>query len=229
MQTWEAGDTVRDDVEPLPPTGGVILRIENNRVQFHFYSREVITVKKKLNVTILVASILILCSGALVLSVADDDGHEQREHEYKRDAEQKESSLKQVDNPTYQEECGACHFAYQPELLPSASWTKILANLEDHFGEAVELDPDSKAIIASYLQSNAADKSSAKRAVKIMRSVGQQVPPRITEIQYIKEKHHEISADVLKRKAIESLSNCSACHVNAERGIYDEDDVKIPK
>ena len=29
-----------------------------------------------------------------------------------------------VNSPTYEEECGACHFPYQPELLPSGSWKK---------------------------------------------------------------------------------------------------------
>lgn len=62
-----------------------------------------------------------------------------------------------------------------------------------------------------------------------MRSVGNQVPLRITDIQYIREKHHEISSDVLKRKSIGSLSNCSVCHTTAESGIYDDDNVKIPK
>ena len=35
--------------------------------------------------------------------------------------------LSAVNNPTYKEQCGGCHFAYQPGLLPSGSWEKILA------------------------------------------------------------------------------------------------------
>jgi hypothetical protein len=34
--------------------------------------------------------------------------------------------LKPVTNQTYEETCGDCHFGYQPELLPSASWLKIV-------------------------------------------------------------------------------------------------------
>ena len=45
-------------------------------------------------------------------------------------------------NQTYKETCAECHFAYQPELLPSVSWLKILNQLDDHFGEEVEADPD---------------------------------------------------------------------------------------
>ena len=47
----------------------------------------------------------------------------------------KKSYLRPVTNQTFKQACGACHFAYQPELLPSGSWEKILAGLDDHFGE----------------------------------------------------------------------------------------------
>jgi hypothetical protein len=62
-----------------------------------------------------------------------------------------------------------------------------------------------------------------------MRSLGNQVPLRITDIPYIREKHHEISPNILKRESIGSLSNCSACHTTAENGIYEDDNVTIPK
>jgi len=106
---------------------------------------------------------------------------------------------------------------------------EILTNLEDHFGETVELDDDSKRVISDYLKSNGAENSSAKRTVKIVRSLGNQSPLRITDIPYILEKHRKISSDVLKRKSIGSLSNCPACHKTAESGIYDDDNVIIPQ
>lgn len=207
-------------------------------------------VKKRTKLTICLASILLISSGALYLAEADDNHkakkwyqrvfanddhkggrgqHRERKRERHRDDDHHESYLKPVNNLTYKEECGACHFVYQPELLPSASWMKILANLDDHFGEAVELDDDSKRVISDYLKSNAAENSSAKVAVKIMRSLGNQVPLRITDIPSFRKKHHEISPDVVRRKSIGSLSNCSACHATAESGIYDDDNVIIPK
>jgi len=87
----------------------------------------------------------------------------------------------------------------------------------------------SKKIIAEYLKANAADHSSAKRAVKIMRSLGNRTPLRITETPYIREKHHEVPINVLNRDSIGSLSNCSACHTKVEMGIYDDDYVVIPQ
>ncbi len=175
---------------------------------------------------------ILLWAGTLFLAVADEDHyyeHGDREHEHYRKNHHHESRLTVVNNPVYTEQCGDCHFAYQPEWLPSASWMKILDNLDDHYGEAVELDDDSKRIISGFLASNAADKHHTERAVKIMRSLGNRIPLRITDTPYMKRKHHEISSNILKRKSIGSLSNCSACHIHAESGIYDDDHVRIPK
>ena len=156
----------------------------------------------------------------------DDDDHDSGRKGSKYDTER---YLSPVDNAAYKEACGVCHFSYQPELLPSGSWEKILAGLDDHFGQAVALDPEPKKTIAEYLKANAAEHSSAERAVKIMRSLGDQTPVRITEVPYIRQKHHEVSAGVLERKSIGSLSNCSACHTTAAKGIYEDDYVVIPR
>ena len=158
----------------------------------------------------------------------DDDDDQHRKRTRKRHRDHDGSYLKPVSNPTYEAECGECHFLYQPELLPSASWMKTLDQLDDHFGEEIELDPDSIKIISDYLKSNGAENSSAKRAVKIMRSLVNHVPLRITDIPYIREKHHELNPEVFKRESIGSLSNCIACHTTAEKGIYEDDNVKIP-
>ena len=94
----------------------------------------------------------------------DDDNYHDRGKKKKRHQKRYRNDSKHygkryltpVNNPIFKEECGACHFVYQPELLPSGSWDKILAGLEDHFGESIELHPDSKKIIAEYLKANAA-------------------------------------------------------------------------
>jgi hypothetical protein len=117
---------------------------------------------------------------------------------------------------------------YPPGLLPSASWQKILSQLEDHFGQDVEADPEAVKTISDYLKINAAEKSPAEQSKKIMRSLGTQVPMRITDIPYIRRKHHDLDAAVFKRESIGSFANCIACHITAEKGIYDDDDVRIP-
>ena len=173
-----------------------------------------------------------LSVGVFHTTLADDDTdnhrHRNRYRERHRDDDHGRSYLNPVTDPTYKEKCGGCHFAYQPELLPSASWKTILGRLDDHFGESFELDQKTESVILRYLDTNAAEHSTANRPVKIMRSLRGRVPTRITEIPYIREKHYEISPFTVKRQSVGLLSNCTACHISAEDGIYEDDFVVIP-
>ena len=170
----------------------------------------------------------VLAENLNILS-ADDDRGRHRERSRERHGKRDHDTIKPVSNTIYREECGACHFAYQPELLPSASWKKLVTAHDSHFGESVALHDDSEKAILGYLTANGAEKSSAKRAVRITQSLGSDVPSRITDIPYIRKKHRKLDASVLKRESIGSLSNCSACHTTADEGIYDDDNVIIPK
>ena len=169
-----------------------------------------------------------LLAGMANISSADDHGERHRERTREGRAKTGHAAISPVSNAIYTDECGACHFTYQPELLPSASWKRVVTAHDDHFGESVALDDDSEKTILDYLTANGAERSSAKRSVKIMQSLGSDVPSRITDIPYIKRKHRKIAASVLKRDSIGSLSNCAACHKTAEGGIYDDDNVTIP-
>lgn len=137
-----------------------------------------------------------------------------------------------VSNKQYADECGSCHFAYQPGLLPAKSWEKLLTSeaLSKHFGENAEIDKDTLAIIYEYAITNAADKSYHKRSRKIALSTADvEAPIRITEVKYIKRKHHDIPEKMITgNKDVRSLSNCNACHTQASNGIFDADTVKVP-
>ncbi len=156
-------------------------------------------------------------------SFADDDKHDD---DHKKHGGQYAIP---VSNETYQQECGACHFVYQPWLLPSASWNQILADLPSHFGEDVQLDEGVRKTIAEYLQNSAAENASHKRSRKILKSLKGRTPIRVSETPYIQEKHHELSAGIFDRPSIGSLANCVACHTTADQGNFDDDYVKIPK
>ena len=182
---------------------------------------------------------LLLFSVILVISPAgifdntfgddrDNQRHRSRYRERHRDGRQGTSCLKPVTDPTYKDACSACHFAYQAELLPSQSWKKIVEGLNDHFGESFSLEQATKDAILEDLGSNASEHSNSRLSTKIMKSLRGQVPMRITEIPYIKNKHRQVSAATLKRDSIGSASNCVACHRRAEEGIYDEHYVTIP-
>ena len=144
---------------------------------------------------------------------------------------ERKNEVAPVSSDTYEEECGACHFPYQPGLLPSGSWKKLLAPqaLEDHFGENAELDEGLRMQLLALLEKNAADTSYYKRSRKIMASLKGETPSRITDVPYIRRKHHEIPARLIKpNDKVKSLSYCDACHQQAGKGIYDDDTVNIP-
>jgi len=136
-----------------------------------------------------------------------------------------------VKNEVYNEECGDCHFHYQPGFLPEASWRKLMAAkaLEDHFGENAELDEDVRSEMETFLVNHSADKSSFKRSKKVMASLKDgEAPLRITDVRYIRRKHHEIPEKLIKQKKVKSLSYCDACHTKADEANYDDDTVVIP-
>ena len=135
-----------------------------------------------------------------------------------------------VDNALYAKECGACHFAYPPGLLPARSWQKLFAQLDKHFGENAELAADDVKALTAYTMSNAADKVNYSRSKKIAASINKaDTPLRITDTTYIRNKHHEIPRRMLQdNPEVKSLSKCNACHVDAAKGSFDEDAVRIP-
>jgi hypothetical protein len=77
---------------------------------------------------------------------------------------------------------------------------------------------------------HAADDSSYKRSKKIMLSLeDDQAPLRITQTRYIRRKHNEIPERMITgNDEVKALSYCDRCHTQAERGSYDDDEVRIP-
>ena len=157
--------------------------------------------------------------GVMHVASGDDDHEEYRQH-----MGQNRNPLPA--NPVYTEECGSCHVAYPPALLPQASWNAIMNGLADHFGDIAELDAKTAMEIYDYLYNNSAEKSGSGRMARMARSA-QGVPLRITDLPYFKREHREISAKIINLPEVKSLSNCDACHRDAARGYFDEDSVEI--
>ena len=135
-----------------------------------------------------------------------------------------------VTNPLYTEECGSCHMAYPPGLLPARSWDRVMLELENHFGDNAELDVDTRRTITRFLLTNSADKSEYRRSKKFSRSVNlDEAPMRITEIPYFKHEHDEIPARLVTgNDKVNSFSQCDACHKQADQGRFDEHNARIP-
>lgn len=129
----------------------------------------------------------------------------------------------------YREECGSCHLAYPPGLLPRRSWQGLMTGLDDHFGEDASLDENTRDTLSVWLGRYAAESGSHERSRKVLRGVGAAAPLRISTLPYIVRKHDEIEDAVWQRPTVVSRANCTACHQRAEEWELDEDSVTIPK
>ncbi|MFP5403408.1 MAG: diheme cytochrome c [Gammaproteobacteria bacterium] len=138
--------------------------------------------------------------------------------------------MPRLTHKAWQQECGSCHLAYPPALLPKASWQRLMAGLDDHFGENASLDPATRADILRFLEAHAADSGSSRMGGKVMQRMDAKAAPlRITETAWFVKKHDEVPASTWRRKSVGSAANCAACHRQAEQGNYDEDTVRIPR
>jgi len=123
---------------------------------------------------------------------------------------------------TYVKECGACHMAFSPELMPAASWRRVMGRLEDHFGESAKLDAATQAKITDYLVANAADHATSDESRAVMASLAPgEVPARITQVPYIASFHAAVLDPMWSPNPHpKTLAQCSVCHVEAELGNY---------
>ena len=135
-----------------------------------------------------------------------------------------------VNNQLYIKECGSCHFPYQPGLLPSNAWNKMMTNLENHFNSDASLNEADLQTLTKYLNDNSAEKNMQyKRSSRIVSSLAKnQIPDSISTTPYMIKKHEDIRKDLITQNEVKGLFNCIACHKTADIGIYGERDINIP-
>ena len=133
------------------------------------------------------------------------------------------------DNETWKTECGDCHLAFHPVLLPARSWKRIMTEQEEHFEEALGLDNETLLEITQFLVTNASESGLTEVAHKITDSIPPgEVPLRITETAYWKSKHEEIDKKYWENELVGSNINCSACHYDAEQGWFEDSNMELP-
>ena len=130
-----------------------------------------------------------------------------------------------IDNPVVQKECGACHMAYAPQMLPMRSWQAIMGHLGDHFGENATLPASDGTTILAYLVAHAGDAPGTANGRRFMRGIPADATPlRITDTRVWKRRHNEISAATFGAPNVKSKANCMACHSGAVAGQYGEEE-----
>lgn len=151
---------------------------------------------------LVLSTVFTLALAAPILSAyADDDEHEGGERGGR-------GGMVVTDAMT-KKECGDCHMAFPPRLLPSAAWSAIMNDLPNHFGEDASLDAATRGMIENYLVQSSSNRGDARTL-------------RITEQRWFRSEHRG-TPGTGRLSNVKSWANCQACHRGAARGMFDDD------
>ena len=126
-------------------------------------------------------------------------------------------------------ECASCHTLYPPTLLPKKSWNRLMADLENHFGDDASLEYSDTQNILRYLLDNSAEYSTSEASVNILKSMQNKDTIAITKTPFWKNRHQSIDSKYFKSSNVKSRANCKACHIDIENGLVEDNSIKIPK
>ena len=116
------------------------------------------------------------------------------------------------DNAAWRADCGSCHLAFPPALLPVCDWMEIMAQLDTHFGLDASLDPKTRQHISDYLQRNGDHNARFDRRAAL---------PRITTTDRFIDKHRS-AIRLWQKGKIKTLTDCVACHKEADPSAANE-------
>ena len=120
-------------------------------------------------------------------------------------------------HPGWKTECGSCHVAYEPRLLPASAWGAVIRGLDRHFGVDASVDAATAASILGFLAANAGRDDDGSSTL------------RITETPRFRRKHREIAPVVFRNPKVGGAGNCLACHRDAADGRFSEHEARIPR
>jgi nitrate/TMAO reductase-like tetraheme cytochrome c subunit len=103
--------------------------------------------------------------------------------------------------------------------LGQKNWQNIMSGLNKHFGTDASMDAKTESEITQWLLKHAANRQKYSAFAP---------ENRITKTSWFIRKHDEVRADVWTRVGIKSPANCSACHADAAKGDFEEDNIRIP-
>jgi len=121
----------------------------------------------------------------------------------------------------YTQECASCHAAFPPGLLPAASWSRVMAGLERHYGTDASIEATLKGRIEAWLLAHAGTS----------RKVGRTPPAedRITRAPWFERKHRQVQPATWRLPSVKSAANCGACHGGADQGDYGDRGLRLPE
>jgi cytochrome b len=130
-------------------------------------------------------------------------------------------------DPEFAVQCGSCHLAFPPSLVPAATWNAILDRMDAHFGENTGLPPDMIARLRVYLDANAAGHWDTLPSWRL-RTPDPGGSLRITATPGWRRIHRGIPAATFAAPPIFSRSACEACHADAATGLFAPQEIAVP-
>jgi cytochrome b len=120
---------------------------------------------------------------------------------------------------TWRDECGACHLAYPPELLPLRSWLRMLDEQQRHFGEDLGLSADTQHALAAAARSGSRTPRWAGAMLVASIPAGE-APQRVTQTAFWRERHAAIAEARFATPPVSGRHDCGACHGDAADAIF---------
>lgn len=159
--------------------------------------------------TLRMLALAVLLGGSVTVAHADDHEGDDRER----------GGGVVVSNARWQSECGSCHVAFPPRMLPAASWREMMAGLDKHFGTDASLEPAVAREIGAFLEKHAGPRKQEPAGKPQL---------RISELRWFVREHDEVPDRIWKDPRVKSPANCAACHTRAESGDYRERNIRMP-
>ncbi len=125
-------------------------------------------------------------------------------------------------DPLLVKECSSCHLPFSAGWLPKASWRKIMANLDNHFGDDARLTEDRRKAVEEALLARAGDAKTERPSPFIKGVNGDEAPMRLTETYGFQRKHKKFKPGSPMLARAKTLANCQACHPKAAEGIFED-------
>jgi len=124
-------------------------------------------------------------------------------------------------------DCGECHLAYSPALLPYRSWQRTLDEQDRHFGEDLGL---SAAAVERLLAFARGVQAPSWHAWKLAQSVPPtDIPLEISATPHFRAAHADLPESAFKPPVSAGKHECDACHRDAASGIFHPRMIQIPK
>lgn len=101
-----------------------------------------------------------------------------------------------------------------------------MLGLENHFGDDASLDEEDYNNILAFLLRNSAENSTMEASKKILDSIENKDIIAVSHTSFWKDRHNEISKKVFQHEKIKSKANCKACHLDIEKGLIEDENIK---